>query len=229
MVSNSGHLRVVFDFGFERQELIYLDKHFGMGQYHDIRISRKESGSVMVIQVDNNEHKEYKFNIKQSADAQFNNIQYMYIGRNESMTEGFVGCVSRVEFDDIYPLKLLFQENGPSNVRFIGSPLTEDFCGVEPVTHPPNVVETRPPPVVDDDKLRSIYRRTDSAILGGVLAIIFLALVIMAILIGRYLARHKGEYLTQEDRGAESALDPDSAVVHSTTGHQVQKRKEWFI
>lgn len=63
----------------------------------------------------------------------------------------------------------------------------------------------------------------------GILAIIFIALVIMAILIGRYLARHKGEYLTQEDKGAESALDPDSAVVHSTTGHQVQKKREWFI
>lgn len=45
----------------------------------------------------------------------------MYIGRNESMTEGFIGCVSRVEFDDIYPLKLLFQEDGPANVRSIGS------------------------------------------------------------------------------------------------------------
>jgi len=63
----------------------------------------------------------------------------------------------------------------------------------------------------------------------GILAIIFLALLIMAILIGRYLARHKGEYLTQEDKGAESALDPDSAVVHSATGHQVQKKREWFI
>lgn len=44
----------------------------------------------------------------------------MYIGRNESMTEGFIGCISRVEFDDIYPLKLLFQENGPANVRSLG-------------------------------------------------------------------------------------------------------------
>ena len=58
---------------------------------------------------------------------------------------------------------------------------------------------------------------------------ILLALIIMAILIGRYMSRHKGEYLTQEDKGAEIALDPDSAVVHSTTGHQVQKKKEWFI
>ncbi|PSN48824.1 Neurexin-4 [Blattella germanica] len=230
MISNSGHLRVVFDFGFERQELIFPNNHFGLGQYHDVRITRKESGSKLIMQVDNYEPKEFKFDIKQSADAQFNNIQYMYIGRNESMTEGFQGCVSRVEFDDIYPLKLLFQENGPPNVRSLGKErLTEDYCGVEPVTLPPDAIETRPPPTIDEDKLRQIYQRTDSAILGGILAIIFLALVIMALLIGRYLARHKGEYLTQEDKGAETALDPDSAVVRSTTGHQVQKKKEWFI
>lgn len=47
----------------------------------------------------------------------------MYIGKNESMSDGFIGCVSRVEFDDIYPLKLLFQENGPANVKSIGSKL----------------------------------------------------------------------------------------------------------
>lgn len=229
MISNSGHLRVVFDFGFERQEVIYPDKHFGLGQYHDVRISRKNGGATLVIKVDNYEPKEFHFHIKASADAQFSSIQYMYIGKNESMSEGFIGCVSRVEFDDIYPLKLLFQENGPGNVRSIGSQLTEDFCGVEPITHPPNIIETRPPPEIDEDKVRAAYNETDTAILGGVLAIILLALCVMMFLIGRYISRHKGEYLTQEDKGAEIALDPDSAVVNSTTGHQVQKRKEWFI
>ncbi|CAK9800818.1 Nrx-IV, partial [Anthophora quadrimaculata] len=221
MVSNSGHLRVVFDFGFERQEVIFPNKHFGLGQYHDVRVGRKNSGATLVLQVDNYEPKEFNFNIKTSADAQFNNIQYMYIGRNESMTEGFAGCISRVEFDDIYPLKLLFQEDGPGNIRSFGTPLTEDFCGLEPITHPPDIVETRPPPQVDEEKVRAAYNETNTAILGSVLAVIIIALVIMAVLIGRYMSRHKGEYLTQEDKGAEIALDPDSAVVHSATGHQV--------
>ncbi|XP_066260020.1 neurexin-4 isoform X2 [Euwallacea similis] len=229
MVSNSGHLRVVFDFGFERQEVIYPDKHFGLGQYHDLLLTRKDGGSTLMITVDNYEPKEFKFNIKESADAQFNNIQYMYIGKNESMSEGFIGCVSRVEFDDIYPLKLLFQQSGPGNVKVLGDPLNEDFCGVEPVTHPPDIVETRPPPIVDEDKVRRAYNQTDSAILGSVLAIVFLAFVILCIVIGRYIHRHKGEYLTQEDAGADMAQDPDEAVVHGTTGHHVQKRKEWFI
>lgn len=51
----------------------------------------------------------------------------------------------------------------------------------------------------------------------------------MVFLIGRYLHRHKGDYLTHEDQGADGADDPDEAVVHSTTGHQVTKRKEFFI
>ena len=120
LVSNSGALKFVFDFGFERQEISFPGVHFGLGQFHDVRFARKNSGSTVVITVDNYEPKEYHFDIKDSADAQFNNIQYMYIGKNESMTDGFVGCVSRVEFDDIFPLKLLFQQNPPPNVKSMG-------------------------------------------------------------------------------------------------------------
>lgn len=65
--------------------------------------------------------------------------------------------------------------------------------------------------------------------LTGLLVILFLLLCLMIFLIGRYLHRHKGDYLTHEDQGADGADDPDEAVVHSTTGHQVTKRKEWFI
>lgn len=50
---------------------------------------------------------------------------------------------------------------------FFLAPLTEDYCGVEPITHPPDMVETRPPPILDQDKLRRAYNQTDSAILGS--------------------------------------------------------------
>lgn len=51
MVSNSGHLRLVFDFGFERQELIFPDQNFATGQYHDVQISRMESGTKLIMKV----------------------------------------------------------------------------------------------------------------------------------------------------------------------------------
>ncbi len=111
MVSNSGHLRLVFDFGFERQEMVFTDQNFMTGQYHDVRVERFDQGRQLRMIVDNYEPQVYNFaeSLKASADAQFNNIQYLYIGRNETMREGFVGCISRVEFDEIIPLKLLFQ------------------------------------------------------------------------------------------------------------------------
>lgn len=62
-----------------------------------------------------------------------------------------------------------------------------------------------------------------------ILAILFLLLVVMAVLTGKYYSRHKGEYLTQEDKGADICDDPDEAIINSATGHQVTKRKEWFI
>lgn len=49
---------------------------------------------------------------------------------------------------------------------FVSAQLTEDFCGVEPITHPPIEIETRRPPIVDEDKLRRAYNQVDSAILG---------------------------------------------------------------
>lgn len=49
LVSNSGHLRLVFDFGFERQEIIFPDHYFATGQYHDVQITRANSGTKLIM------------------------------------------------------------------------------------------------------------------------------------------------------------------------------------
>ncbi|KAG5314953.1 NRX4 protein, partial [Acromyrmex insinuator] len=113
------------------------EEAFRLGQYHNVRIGRKKSGAILILQIDNYEIKEFEFNIKHSADTQFNNIQYMYIG----------------------------------------------------------IKETRSSSQVNEEKVRAVYNETDTIILESVLAVILIALVIMTIL----------------------------------TGHQVQKKKEWFI
>ena len=231
MVSNSGHLRLVFDFGFERQEIVFKEQNFLSGQFHDVRIERFDQGRKIMMKVDNYEPQVTSFDtsLKSSADAQFNSIQYLYIGRNQSMTEGFVGCISRVEFDEIIPLKLLFQEDPLSNIRAVPETITEDFCGMEPVTLPPEEEETRRPPEVDEERIEHLVRPTSYKILAAILAIIFIALVILAVFIGKYMNRHKGEYLTREDEGAHDAFDADTAVLQGRTGHHVEKKKEWFI
>jgi len=231
MVSNSGHIRLVFDFGFERQELVFTDQNFMTGQYHDVKIERYDNGRKMKMTIDNYAPQEYDFSnsLKSSGDAQFNNIRYLYIGKNESMTEGFVGCISRVEFDEIIPLKLYFQEDPHDNIRAVPEIITEDFCGIEPCTLKPEEEETRRPPDIDSQAIEKLYDTTNSLVLGVILSIIFFLLIIVCIGIGKYMNRHKGDYYTKEDEGAHDAFDADTAVLQGRTGHQVQKKKEWFI
>jgi hypothetical protein len=235
MVSNSGHIRFVFDFGFERQEVVFEEQNFMTGHFHDVEIQRFDQGRKLKMTIDNYEPQIYDFSIslKSSADAQFNDIRYLYIGKNESMTEGFVGCISRVEFDEIIPLKLYFQEDAQSNkaytIRATPDTVTEDFCGIEPVTLPTEEEETRRPPDIDQEAIKDLYATTNSIVMGAILGIIFILLVAVCVAIGKYMNRHKGDYYTKEDEGAHDAFDADTAVLQGTTGHQVEKKKEWFI
>ena len=47
---------------------------------------------------------------------------------NAPIFDFFLG-ISRVEFDEIIPLKLYFQEDHLSNIRASPTTITEDFCG----------------------------------------------------------------------------------------------------
>lgn len=38
---------------------------------------------------------------------------------------------------------------------------------MEPVTHPPPVIETRPPPNVDQGKIDALYPETHTALIAG--------------------------------------------------------------
>ena len=59
--------------------------------------------------------------------------------------------------------------------------------------------------------------------------VLFLLLIILGVLIGRYIARHKGDYRTHEADGADLAPDADWAVQNSRTGHQVKRNTEMYI
>ena len=48
-----------------------------------------------------------------------------------------------MSFEDYFILKLLFQQNPPANVKS-NRRLREDWCNVEPTTHPPEIVPQRP-------------------------------------------------------------------------------------
>ncbi|XP_052324796.1 cell adhesion molecule 2-like isoform X3 [Oncorhynchus keta] len=69
----------------------------------------------------------------------------------------------------------------------------------------------------------------DHALIGGVVAVVVFITLCLIIALGRYLARHKGTYLTHEAKGSEDAPDADTAIINAEGNHAAEEKKEYFI
>nr|XP_023661090.1 cell adhesion molecule 2-like isoform X9 [Paramormyrops kingsleyae] len=76
-------------------------------------------------------------------------------------------------------------------------------------------------------------RGPDHALIGGVVAVVVFVTLCLIIVLGRYLARHKGRtgtYLTNEAKGADDAPDADTAIINADGNHaHAEEKKEYFI
>uniref|UniRef100_A0AAZ3SR28 Ig-like domain-containing protein n=1 Tax=Oncorhynchus tshawytscha TaxID=74940 RepID=A0AAZ3SR28_ONCTS len=72
-------------------------------------------------------------------------------------------------------------------------------------------------------------RGPDHALIGGVVAVVVFVTLCLIIFLGRYLARHKGTYLTNEAKGADDAPDADTAIINAEGNTHAEGKKEYFI
>ncbi|XP_067330645.1 cell adhesion molecule 3 isoform X2 [Channa argus] len=83
---------------------------------------------------------------------------------------------------------------------------------------------------VADPTAMSTSSGVDHAVIGGVVAVIVFILLCLLIVLGRYLIRHKGTYLTHEAKGSDDAPDADTAIINAEGGHSgAEDKKEYFI
>ncbi|XP_013868504.1 cell adhesion molecule 3 isoform X3 [Austrofundulus limnaeus] len=83
---------------------------------------------------------------------------------------------------------------------------------------------------VQDTTAMSASSGVDHAVIGGVVAVIVFILLCLLIVLGRYLIRHKGTYLTHEAKGSDDAPDADTAIINAEGGHSgAEDKKEYFI
>ncbi|KAJ8336432.1 hypothetical protein SKAU_G00376520 [Synaphobranchus kaupii] len=84
--------------------------------------------------------------------------------------------------------------------------------------------------LVQDPTAMSTSPGVDHAVIGGVVAVIVFILLCLLIVLGRYLIRHKGTYLTHEAKGSDDAPDADTAIINAEGGHSgADDKKEYFI
>ncbi|XP_054869984.1 cell adhesion molecule 3 isoform X2 [Amphiprion ocellaris] len=83
---------------------------------------------------------------------------------------------------------------------------------------------------IPDPTAMSTSSGVDHAVIGGVVAVIVFILLCLLIVLGRYLIRHKGTYLTHEAKGSDDAPDADTAIINAEGGHSgAEDKKEYFI
>uniref|UniRef100_A0A673ZFB9 Contactin-associated protein-like 4 n=1 Tax=Salmo trutta TaxID=8032 RepID=A0A673ZFB9_SALTR len=220
LLNRNGYLDVKYKLQNSRDAEVFRTsiRNLANGQLHRVSIRRiSETVSVQVI---------YFVTINSGElDPE--------IARLNSL--GFSGCLSVVQFNSITPLKaaLLYPNTNPVIVT---GPLAESTCGSSSPANPYPAETTHPlsdhsgtlgtgEPIVNAIK-------SDSALIGGVIAVvIFVILSALAIMV-RFLYRRKETFHSQEPKSIKPEADSPEYPFHSEPTSQnvlSENQKEYFI
>ncbi|XP_044151374.1 contactin-associated protein-like 2 [Bufo gargarizans] len=242
-----GILQIRYNLGGTKEPFI-VDitdhKNLANGQPHNVNITR--AGRNIIFQLDH--YSPATYSLPPSSETQFNGPKALFLGRvletgtidqeiQSYNTPGFSGCLSRVQFNLIAPLKLALRSRNNSQVQVVGE-LVESNCGASPLTIPQMASENNPWhsetanfPNNEGQAITDGVNR-NSAIIGGIIAVVIFTILCTLVFLIRYMFRHKGTYHTNEAKGAESADSADAAIINNDPNFTEtidESKKEWLI
>uniref|UniRef100_A0A671W9S1 Contactin associated protein 2 n=1 Tax=Sparus aurata TaxID=8175 RepID=A0A671W9S1_SPAAU len=158
VLRQNGSLQVRYNLGGLREAFaIDVDqRNLANGQPHSINMSRVDRS--ITIQLDH--YPPVSYTLPDASDTQFNLVKTLFLGKvfetghidpvliERYNTPGFVGCLSRVQFNGVAPLKSALrtpdrQPEAALPVSYQGK-LVESNCGASPLTIPPMSAATDP-------------------------------------------------------------------------------------
>uniref|UniRef100_A0A669BCU8 Contactin associated protein 2 n=1 Tax=Oreochromis niloticus TaxID=8128 RepID=A0A669BCU8_ORENI len=243
VLRQNGSLQVRYNLGGLREPFtIDVDqRNLANGQPHSINMSRHDRR--ITIQLDH--YPAVSYNLPEASDTQFNLVKTLFLGKvyetghidpviiEHYNTPGFIGCLSRVEFNGIAPLKSALRTAVKSQGK-----LVESNCGASPLTIPPMSAATDPWHLdktvfpFNEERVIPDGVNRDSAIIGGIIAVVIFTILCTLVFLIRYMFRHKGTYHTNEAKGSgESAAESaDTAIIGTDNPETIdESKKEWFI
>uniref|UniRef100_A0A4W6CNY4 Contactin associated protein like 3 n=1 Tax=Lates calcarifer TaxID=8187 RepID=A0A4W6CNY4_LATCA len=183
-----------------------------------------------------------------TSDGEFNAIKSLVLGRVHESDEldpdlarlaalGFTGCLSVVHFNSISPLKAALLHPDTSPVIITG-PLVQSNCGSLASANPYAAENTHHLSGKDlsgkrwgESQPLVNAIRTDSALIGGLIAVVIFVLVTGLAITARFLYRRKETYRNQDVKGVKQEDSPDFPFNNQTDSQNVsdENRKEYFI
>ncbi|KAJ8012068.1 hypothetical protein DPEC_G00064840 [Dallia pectoralis] len=249
VLRHNGTLQIRYSLGGLREPFtIDLDhRNLANGQPHHINISRQERN--IRLQLDH--YPAVSYTLPDGSDTQFNLVKTIFLGKvfetgqidpiliEKYNTPGFVGCLSRVQFNSIAPLKAALRSGVVAPVTTQGI-LVESNCGASPLTISPMDAANDPWHLdsagavfpFNEERVSRDGIDRNSAIIGGIIAVVIFTILCTLVFLVRHMFRHKGSYHTNEAKGAESADSADAAIIVNDPAFTEtidESKKEWFI
>ncbi|KAM3619666.1 uncharacterized protein V6R79_011561 [Siganus canaliculatus] len=208
------------------------------GGLHTVAVRRLED--AVSVQIDQEAREDFNL----TSDVEFNSIKSLVLGRIEEPEEldpelvglaslGFVGCLSGVQFNSIAPLKAALLR--PDAAVTVSGPLVQSSC-VSSSPSDPYAAETThslsdQPGSADPGQPLVNAMRSDSALIGGVIAVAIFVTVSALAIMARFICSRKETYRTQEVKAAQPEDGHEfpycsQADSQSTPG---EAQKEYFI
>ncbi|KAM4605012.1 contactin-associated protein-like 4 [Polymixia lowei] len=214
-------------------------RNLANGQLHTLTVRRL--ADTVSVQMDQSAREDFNL----TSDGEFNGIKSLVLGRAHESDEldpelsrlaslGFTGCLSAVHFNTISPLKAALLHPDTSPVIITG-PLVQSNCGSSDPANPYSAENTHH---LSDQSgsvgsgqplVNSI--RSDSALIGGVIAVVIFATVSVLAIIARYLYRRKETYQSQDVKGVKPEDSPEFPFNSQADSQNVPREnpKEYFI
>nr|XP_040040806.1 contactin-associated protein-like 4 isoform X2 [Gasterosteus aculeatus aculeatus] len=210
------------------------------GLLHTVTIRRL--ADAVTVQIDQNAKEHFSL----TSDMEFNGIKSLILGRVQEFEEvdaelsslaslGFTGCLSGVCFNSISPLKAALLH--PDSPVIVSGPLVQSSCGGSSTSANPYTTETThslsdQPGSVDPGQPLVNSIRSDSVLVGGVIAVVTFVTVSAMAIMGRFICSRKETYRKQEVKTAAQPEDchelPFSGRAESL-GAPSENQKEYFI
>ncbi|KAJ8406919.1 hypothetical protein AAFF_G00291950 [Aldrovandia affinis] len=249
VLRHNGTLQIRYNLGGLKEPFtINMDqRNMSNGQPHSVNISRQERS----VQLQLDHYPPVSYLLPDASDTSLNLIKTLFLGKvfetgqidpvliDNYNTPGFVGCLSRVQFNGIAPLKAALRSRIAAPVSVQGK-LVESNCGASPLTIPPMSAATDPWHLdsagaefpFNEERVIPDGVNRNSAIIGGIIAVVIFTILCTLVFLIRHMFRHKGTYHTNEAKGAESADNADAAIIVNDPNFTEtidESKKEWFI
>ncbi|XP_059759564.1 contactin-associated protein-like 4 isoform X7 [Balaenoptera ricei] len=240
IIAKNGSLQIRYKLNrYQEPDVVNFDfKNMADGQLHHIKINREEA--VVFVEIDEKARRQ----VHLASGTELSAVRSLVLGRilehsdvdQETAlagAQGFLGCLSAVQVSHVVPLKAALHHSRPAPITISGH-VTESSCVAQAGTDATSRERTHSfadhSGTRDDRKPVTNTIKSDSAVIGGLIAVvIFILLCIAAIAVCIY--QQKRLYRRNEAKRSENVASAE-AVLKSELNMQnavSENQKEYFF